>query len=312
MAEALTPMEIGILGPGAIGSLLAGLFHRSGSQVYCFGSRHAVDSINANGINIKSDVFGDFQSQPFASIGGSFPVDVIFIAVKAPALKAALNSIEGCINGDTVIVPLLNGIGHRECIRHAFGPKVAVGTIGALEVSLGDDRVVLHRSPMLPHMEIASDTDISRERLSSIVCMVRNTGLSAMIGNNENEVIWRKLLRLSAIATMTTYTRSTVGEIRTDKKLRSQLQAIIEELSQIAHTQGVDCSVTNVLMQIDALPGTLTTSMQRDVSSGRPSEIESILGEPIRLGESLGLSLPVMKHCYSHIMSRISSEETIL
>lgn len=304
MAEVLTHMKIGILGPGAIGGLLAALLCRSGNQVYCFGSGHAVESIQRNGIRVKSGVFGDFQSHPISSVGASFPVDVLFVTVKAPALGAALDSIAGCIGNDTAIVSLLNGMGHRERIRHAFGPKVVVGTIGAVEVSLGDDRVVWHRSPMIPHMEIASDTDVSPEKLSSIVSVVRNAGLSATVGHNENEVIWRKLARLSAIATMTAYTQSPVGEIRTDKQSRARLQAIVEELCQIARAQGVDSSAADVMHQIDALPEALTTSMQRDISAGRPSEIESILGEPIRLGQSLGLSLPTMEHCYSYIRSQ--------
>lgn len=304
MAEVLTHMEIGILGPGAIGGLLAALLCRSGNQVYCFASGHAVESIHRNGIRVKSGVFGDFQSHPISSVSASFPVDILFVTVKAPALGAALDSFAGCIGNDTAIVSLLNGMGHRERIRHAFGPKVVVGAIGAVEVSLGDDRIVLHRSPMIPHMEIASDTDVSPEKLSSIVSAVRNVGLSAMIGNNENEVIWRKLVRLSAIATMTAYTQSPVGEIRTVEQSRARLQAIVEELCQIARAQGVDASAPDVMHQIDALPEALTTSMQRDITAGRPSEIESILGEPIRLGQSLGLSLPTMEHCYSYIRSK--------
>ena len=308
MAEALARMEIGILGPGAIGSLLAALLCRSGYHVYCFGSKHAVESIRRNGIKVNSSVFGDFKSHPIPIGCATHTVDILFITVKAPALGAALDSVSGSIGRDTAIVSLLNGIGHRERIRDAFGRKVVVGTIGAVEASLSDDRVVQHRSPMIPHMEIASDSDVSTEKLSSIAAVVRSVGFSATIGNSENEVIWRKLARLSAIATMTAYTQSPVGEIRTDKHSRAQLQSIIEELCRIARTQGVDSSAVDVMHQIDALPEALTTSMQRDISAGRPSEIESILGEPIRLGQSLGIALPTMEHCYSYIKSRTGVE----
>lgn len=300
-------MVIGILGPGAIGSLLAALLCRSGYNVFCFGTEHAVQSIRQNGIQIKSSVFGDFNSRPIARVGGSSTVDILFIAVKAPALRAALDSFADNIGNDTTIVSLLNGIGHRELIRRVYGPKVVVGTIGAVEASLSKDRVVQHRSPMIPYMEIASDTDVSSEILSSIVTVVRNAGLSATIRSNENEVIWRKLARLSAIATMTAYTQLPLGEIRTHKQYREQMQVIVDELCQIARTEGVHCSAADVMHQIDGLPDALTTSLQRDISAGRPSEIESILGEPIRHGKSLGLSLPTMEHCYSHIRLRIGT-----
>lgn len=307
MAEVLAHMKIGILGPGAIGSLLAALLSRSGYNVYCYGPKHAVESIQLNGIQVKSGVFGEFNSHPISSVGASSTVNILFITVKAPALGAALDSIADSIGSDTAIVSLLNGMGHRERIRRVLGPKVVVGTIGAVEASLSDDRVVQHRSPMIPHIEIASDTDVSTGKLSSIVTVVKNAGLSATIRNSENEVIWRKLARLSAIATMTAYTQFPVGVIRADKQLRAQLQSLVDELCQLARAEGVDCSAADVMHQINDLPETLTTSMQRDISEGRPSEIESILGEPIRHGQSLGLSLHTMESCYSHIRSQIGA-----
>lgn len=300
-------MKIGVLGPGAIGGLVAALLCRSGNRVSCFGREQAVKSIQEQGIRVKSSVFGDFEAHPISSTKASSPLDVVFIAVKAPALETALGSISGCIGNETAIMPLLNGIGHRERIRKAFGPKVVVGTIGAIEVSLSDDRVVLHRSPMIPQMEIASDTDISSEIVSTIASAVSNAGLSVAIGVNENEVIWKKLARLSAIATMMTYSQSPVGIVRYNRQSRGLLRAIVGELCQIARSQGVSLLATDIMLQIDSLPETLTTSMQRDVSKGRPSEIESILGEPLRLGQSLGLPLPVMKHCYSHIKAQASA-----
>jgi 2-dehydropantoate 2-reductase len=304
MAEVIVNMKIGVLGPGAIGSLLAALMCRAGYSINCYGSKNAVESIQQNGIPVKSAVFGNFTTHPIADAAASSKVDILFITVKAPYLGTALESFANCVGSDTAIVSLLNGMGHRERIRQMFGPKVVVGTIGAVEALLSDDRVVLHPSPMIPHVDIASDIDVSAKMLSSIVTVVRKSGFSATIRNSENEVIWRKLARLSAIATMTASTQLPLGNIRNDKRLRAQLHELIDELCQIAHTDGVDCSVADVMNQIDALPEALTTSLQRDIGAGRASEIESILGEPIRRGQSFGLSLPTMERCYSNIRSK--------
>ncbi|OYY94488.1 MAG: hypothetical protein B7Y41_06540 [Hydrogenophilales bacterium 28-61-23] len=307
MAEVLAPMKIGVLGPGAVGGLLAALLCRSGNQVCCFGRELAVESIQRRGIRVQSAVFGAFDAHPMASMSASSPVDVVFIAVKASALEVALGSISAAIGDETAIVPLLNGIGHRERIRDVLGLRVVVGTIGAVEVTLGDNRDVLHRSSMIPHMELASDGDVSPDVVSAIASTVRRAGLSVTIGANENEVIWKKLVRLSAIATLTTYMQSPVGAVRTNQQSRDMLAAVVGELSQVAQSQGVRLFESDVMHQIDGLPETLTTSMQRDVGAGRPSEIESILGEPLRLGQSLGLPVPAMERCYSFIKARVSA-----
>jgi 2-dehydropantoate 2-reductase len=306
MAEVTATMKIGVLGPGAIGGLLAALLCRAGYSICCYGSKNAVESIQQNGIQVKSAVFGSFISHPIADTAASSKVDILFITVKAPSLGTALEKFANCVGSETIIVSLLNGMGHRERIRQVFGPKVVVGTIGAVEALLSDDRVVQHLSLMIPHVEIASDTDVSAKIVSSIVTAVRNSGLSATIRNSENEVIWRKLVRLSAIATMTACTQLPLGNIRIDKQLRSQLHELVEELCLIARADGVDCSAADVMCQIDALPEALTTSLQRDIGAGRPSEIESILGEPIRRGQSIGLSLPTMERCYLNIRLQAS------
>lgn len=307
MANDLASIDIGIFGPGAIGSLLTALFYRAGKQVYCFGSAEAVESIHKHGIQIKSVVYGNFNARPISSAVPSQVVDLLFITIKSPALKSALQAMKNCIGENTVIVTLLNGIGHREQIRDVYGHKIVVGTIGTVEVSLVANRVVQHSSKMVPHVEIASDHDIKPENLSLIASLIKSVGLSVAIGKSENEVIWRKLVRLCAIATMTALTDLPIGKIRTDSELRVRLKLLIEELCHIALTQGITCSVDDVMQKIDDLPEGMTTSMQRDINLARSSEIESILGEPIRLGNLLGLSLPVMEQSYLFLKSKIGN-----
>jgi 2-dehydropantoate 2-reductase len=300
-------MKIGILGPGAIGSLLASLFLRVGNRVCCIGTLTAVEAIKNNGILIKSNVFGDFISRPNSSTNPSSVFDLVFVTVKSYELKNSLKKITDCINSDTVIVILLNGIGNREVVRNIYPDKVIVGTIGAIEVSLGEGRIVNHVSPMIPHIEIASDHDVKFEALSNIAALINNAGLSVTIGNNENEVMWRKLIRLCAVATMTAISDLPIGKIRSDNKLRTQLEQIVSELCSIASTQGFSCLMVDVMRQIDALPENMTTSLQRDIKLDKYTEIESILGEPIKLGAKLGLNLPRMKHSYLYLKSKIGN-----
>jgi 2-dehydropantoate 2-reductase len=309
MAEVIPPMKIAVLGPGAIGSLLAALLFRSGNQVFCIGSEHAVESIQGHGIHVKSEVFGDFEVHPISSIVASFPVDMVLITLKAPMLRAALGSISGCIGNNTVLVTLMNGIGHRELIRDFFGARVVVGMIGAVEVSLDDNRIVQHQSSRAPHLDIASDSNVNMEKISAIASTLRNSGLSVSIGVNENEVIWKKLVRLAAIASLTTYSTSPVGLVRTNRKLRRMLESIVAELCEIAGSQSVHLFAADVMLQIDSLPAKLTTSMQRDFRMGRPSEIDSILGEPIRIGQESGLSLPILEHCFTHIKEQVCAKQ---
>jgi 2-dehydropantoate 2-reductase len=307
MAEDLSKIKIGVLGPGAVGSFLAASLCKYGFDVSCFGSKRAADSILSNGIRVKSKFFDNFIAYPKCNPSERSLLDVIFIAVKAPALLSSLEQITPNIGPNTVIVPLLNGIGHREKIRQILGHRVAVGVIGSVEVYLDEDRVVIHRSMVAPHIEIASDVDVKSGVLLSISEMLKHCGFSILIGDNENQVIWDKLVRLAAIATLTTYSLKDVGSIRSDGQLRNLLEAIVQELCLIAKSQDVRISTIDVMRQIDNLPDSLTTSLQRDVSSGKVSEIDSILGEALRLGRLHKVTVPTIEYCYSSILAGINT-----
>lgn len=307
MAKDLNTIKIGVLGPGAIGSLLAASLCKSGFDVSCFGSQRAADSILEHGVRVKSIFFGESVAYPKCNSTAHSLLDVIFITVKAPGLGVSLEQVAPFVGSNTVIVTLLNGIGHREKIRKIFGHRVAVGVIGSVEVYLDADRRVIHRSKVSPHIEIASDFDVDPKVLSSISVILKQCGFSVLIGANENKVIWNKLVRLAAIATLTTYSQKNVGIIRSDARLRNLLEAIVQELCLVAETQDVKHSIIEVMHQIDNLPGSLTTSLQRDVEAEKVSEFESILGEPLRLGRLCGITMPVTEYCYSSILTRINT-----
>ena len=194
MAEDLSSTKVGVLGPGAVGSLLAASLYKCGFDVSCLGSQRAADSISENGIRVKSRFFGDYEAYPKCNPSSESSLDLIFIAVKAPALERSLEQMARYADQNTIVVTLLNGIGHREKIRQAIVCRVAVGVIGSVEVYLDENRVVLHRSTVPPNIEIASDADVTPKILSSISVILERCGFSVLIGENENQVIWNKPL----------------------------------------------------------------------------------------------------------------------
>ena len=114
-------------------------------------------------------------------------------------------------------------------------------------------------------------------------------------------MIWRKLIRLAAISTITSIARKSLGSVRNNHELNMILKGIVDELCMIAETQNFILKSEVVLSQIEELPESLTTSMQRDIQAGKKSEIEAILGNTIRLGKSKGLIIPQLEKCYMNL-----------
>lgn len=294
--------SIAILGPGAIGGFLATLLSRAGNEVVCIGREKEVDLIAKDGIGLESKLFGNIEARPRALTRLEREPDILFITVKAPYLRESLERIPKNLVSHSVIIPFLNGLGHAEILREYFGPRVAVGMIGAIEVSGETPGRVAHMSPQIPHIELASDQDVSGDRLEGVAKMLQNAGLSAKVLKSEAEVIWRKLVRLNAIAATTAVVRKPVGFVRTDPEWQKTLKSCVEEGSAVAKAEGVVINPQEVMRQIDNLPADLTTSLQRDIAAGHPSEIDAILGGVLERAKRHGISCPAIKKIYGSLV----------
>lgn len=302
-------MKIGILGPGAIGGFLSGLFWKDGHDVLCIGNDEEVGTIEKCGIHIESPVFGNFVAHPKVDVKLTVPVEVLFITVKSPYLKNALERIDEKQTGNAIVVSLLNGVAHREVIRARLGLRLVVGMIGLIEVAKSENLSIRQLSRQNPHIDLASDRDVSEIFLENIADTIRKTGISVSVLKTEVEVIWKKLVRLSAIASVTAAYQRTVGEIRSDPPLRKLLEEVVREGALVAQREGVTVIPDNVIRQIDSLPETLTTSLQRDIQARIPSELESITGGVLRLAESYGISAPAHQCAYDLIKKQFPGSE---
>lgn len=294
-------MRIAILGPGAIGGFLAALLLRAGNEVVCIGRNEEVEVIVKKGIELDSKVFGKILARPQAFTRLNREPDVLFITVKAPYLRESLERIPKEFVSSTVIIPLLNGLGHAEILREYFGPRVAVGMVGAIEVKSDALGRVVHISPQTPHLELASDKDIKRERLEKIAGMLKSAGLSVSILDREAEVIWRKLVRLNAIATTTAVAQKPVGFVRSDPEWRKKLEACVREGAEVARAEGVEVDPQEVMRQTDNLPADLTTSLQRDVSKGVPSELDAITGAVLQRAKKYNVPRPIIEDLFNNL-----------
>jgi len=162
---------------------------------------------------------------------------------------------------------------------------------------------VVHSSPHV-RIELASDSDIARSKLQMIAELLSGMDIDTQVLEREGDVIWRKLVRLNAIAATTAASQSPVGLVRTDPWWRKKLESCICEGVAVAEAEGVEISPEIVMNQIDALPAELSTSLQRDIAKGLPSELDAILDGILRLAEKHGIPCPTIHAMLEMIQSQ--------
>ena len=83
--------------------------------------------------------------------------------------------------------------------------------------------------------------------------------------------------------------------------------ALVHEIDLLSSAMGihfeVDILKTNLDI-LDSLTAKASTSMQRDVKNGKPSEMDGLIFEVIRLGRHYGVTLPVYEKIAEELKKR--------
>jgi len=91
-------------------------------------------------------------------------------------------------------------------------------------------------------------------------------------------------------------TRSPIGVFRSLAETRELLERAMREVEALGRARSVAFPagiVEKSLAFVDKLPPEGTSSLQRDLAAGRPSELEAWVGAVARLGRESGVATPV-------------------
>lgn len=294
--------SIAILGPGAVGGFLAGLFWRSHYHVMCIGREETAFLIAHHGIRVESKALGDFVAWPEVCVRLDHPPDLLFITTKAPMLKEAIERVDSRLLSHAIVIPLLNGLEHLPLLRTRFGRNVVAGSISSIEVTRKAQGHVVHLSSSAC-IELASDGDVDERRLSEVANILFSIGIPAAVLQKEAEVIWSKLVRLNAISCATAAANESLGYVRSSERWRIQLEDCVHEGAAIARAEGVAIDPDGVMNFIDSLHPDLRTSLHRDLADGKESELDAIAGAVVRAAERHGLECPTIERLMELIQS---------
>ena len=277
--------RVAILGPGAVGGVIAVGLERAGVRVVCVARPNTADLIRSEGLTLRHGEEVE-TVRPEVVTELRQPVELLLVTVKAPSLEDALGRIQGPAE---TIVPLLNGIEHMRTIRSRFPrSRVVGGTIGFIETWLERPGVVVQNTARTV-MTVASNADAETAEL------LRRSGAEVRVDGSEEAVLWEKLARQAPVAAATALTQRPIGDLRSDPSWRRRLEDAVVETCRVALADGVELTPEAQWEIIDAMPPGLTSSTARDIAAGRPSELDAITGAAVRAAHRLGVPAPVLE-----------------
>lgn len=272
-----------VVGPGAVGGLLAWLLHRAGHDVVAVGRPATVEALRRDGIEVRSPQFGDGVERVPADTVVPAGASVI-LATKSYGLGAVLPDIAAARPAE--VVSFLNGVEHMGPLREALPGVPVAGASVAVSALRLSPTVIDHRSPFvnIEVPEAAADF--------AVVGALGEAGPRVRARGTEAEVLWAKFRMLASLALLTSYWRQPAGSaLAEDPELT---EAVVAEIVACSTAEGVPVSTLDLVRVLGTVPAGMRTSLQEDLAAGAPDELDAIGGALLRIGERDGVATPAI------------------
>jgi 2-dehydropantoate 2-reductase len=296
-------MRIAIMGSGGVGGYYGGLLAVAGQDVTFIARGPHLDAIRGKGLQIKS-VHGDFTVSPAKATdrpGDIGPVDLVIVATKTYHTDEAAQAIKPLIGTDTVVISLQNGIDAAERIGSVVGMEHIIGGATWLSAAIEAPGKIGQYSQFRRIALGEPDARIT-PRAQAIASVLNTTPAAVELVPNIKQVLWTKFVFIAAISALGGLTRVAIGEYRQVPEAREVLAEAMAEVVAVAKARGVSLAadiIVKTLAFIDASAPDIRPSMQRDLEAGRTSELESLIGIVVRMGNKHGVPTPVMRLAYA-------------
>ncbi|KAJ5880183.1 uncharacterized protein N7473_011236 [Penicillium subrubescens] len=302
-------IDVLLYGLGAIGSFYAFILNRSDSVRLTVVARSNYDAVLANGITINSENHGQHNFRPYKVVKSpteASPMDYVVCAHKAIDQDEVAAQLTPVVDPSrTTIVVIQNGVGNEEPFRKQF-PQNSIITcvtwVGAMQTSPGVVKHIKSEDTQLglfPNEQV--DSALEKQRLDTFADLLRHGQTRFQVIENMQQQRWEKVVWNVAWNSLTTLTMvDTQTWLHSSPDAEPFTRALMREVIAIARACGVPLSdelVDQQMDKINSLPG-IGSSMQTDCKSGRPMEIDVILGFPVRKARELGISAPYLEAIY--------------
>lgn len=298
-------MRIAILGTGGVGGYFGGRLAQAGEGVTFIARGEHLSAIQTQGLRVDS-LNGDFVIYPAkatANVNEVGPVDLVIVGVKAWQVPEAAVAMKPLIGSKTTVLPLQNGVDAVSQLTGELGPDVVIGGLCRIVSFLVEPGHIRHAG-FAPSVVIGELDNERTDRLVEIERTFNHAGVETTIASDIYVALWMKFLFIASFSGVGAIANAPAGILRSNPKMRAQMLGAMEEIYALAHARNIRLpsnSIETVMAGVNALPDDATSSMQRDIAAGKPSELESQTGAVVRMARESGVQVPTHELIYAKL-----------
>lgn len=299
-------MRIVVFGTGGAGGYFGAQLTRAGADVIFIARGDHLSAIRKHGLCIESPA-GEAAFRPTLATDDPTQVDkadVVLVGVKAWQVTQAAEAIRPMIGPETFVVPLQNGVEAPSQLAAALGSEHVLGGLcGTFSWVTAPGRI---RSVGAGnYIKFAELDNRPSDRAEQLRRVFERAGVNAEIPSDIHKALWQKFLLVTSFGGVGAVTRAPIGIIRTIPETRRLLEQCMQEVLALARARQValaDTVVADTMTVVDSLAARGTTSLQRDIMDGKPSELEFWNGAVVRLARDVEVATPLHEFIYQCLL----------
>lgn len=293
--------SIWVAGAGALGCFFASAFASCGYRTLLLThSTSQAELINTEGIHIEGEWQSHVQGKnllalPSTALGkdkNPAPPSFVLVLVKAMHTPELMQSLTPFIAQHTLLLTLQNGFGNAEAMAQFVRERnIASGVTY---------NAVLRQGPNRVRLNSLSDTILEQKGgegvfpTAQVAEIFASCKLPCETSAEFQNLVWTKLLvnaGINPIAALTGLPNRTLAE---DAACKARLASLVQEGANVAAKLGIKLPENPIdyVWNIAWQTGLNKASMLQDVEASRPTEIDSINGAIVRLGQKHGVPTP--------------------
>lgn len=289
-------MRIAVIGAGGVGGYFGARLSAAGLDVTLVARGEHARALKERGITIESTEGQEHVALPkvqlFEALEGSF--DVVFVAVKWPALEAVCAELQRVLAPHGVVVPLLNGLDSEDFVARYVGAQRTLAAVAYMSSGiLGPGRIYAHgntRAGLAPYRP--GQTEV----LEAVARCVEQAQIPVRRHEDHLTMLWEKMVWNAPFNAICALTDKRAGDVLLHAE--GCVRDAMREVIAVARAEGAQLSesMIDVMLELTRREFPLTEpSMLQDVRAGRPTEVDILQGAVVSRAERHGLAVPVLR-----------------
>jgi 2-dehydropantoate 2-reductase len=208
------------------------------------------------------------------------------------------------VGPETFVLPLQNGLEAPTQLAAVLGDQHVLGGLCGLSTFIVGPGHIRHAGAE-PFVRFGELDNRPSDRVKLLQKVFKRAGVIAEIPQDIQVALWMKFLFITAWSGVGAVTRTPLGVWRSLPETRQMAESALQEIIIVAQARDIalpENAMPTTMNMYDSFPPDITSSMQRDIAEGRPSELDAQIGAVVRFGKEADVATPLHRLIYNSLL----------